>query len=106
MTNDQKPQITVPDGTPPSELEVVDEIQGDGPEATAGMQVNVDYVGVSWSSGAEFDASWNRGQLFSFGLGAGMVIKGWDDGVAGMAFIETTVKSSASEQKWVKFPEI
>ncbi|MFT7601470.1 MAG: peptidylprolyl isomerase [Acidimicrobiales bacterium] len=84
MSNDQKPQITVPDSPPPGELELVDEIVGDGPEATAGVQVNVDYVGVSWSTGAEFDASWNRGDVFSFGLGAGQVIAGWDEGVAGM----------------------
>ena len=84
MSNDQKPQITVPDGAAPGELELVDEIVGDGPEATAGVQVNVDYVGVAWSTGAEFDASWNRGQLFSFGLGASQVIQGWDEGVAGM----------------------
>ena len=42
------------------------------------------YVGVSWSSGAQFDASWDRGQTFQFTLGAGMVIRGWDEGVAGM----------------------
>jgi peptidylprolyl isomerase len=84
VSNDQKPQITVPDSPPPGELELVDEIVGDGPEATAGVQVNVDYVGVSWSTGAEFDASWNRGDVFSFGLGAGQVIAGWDEGVAGM----------------------
>ncbi len=61
-----------------------DLVVGTGPEATNGVQVNVDYVGVSWSSGAEFDASWNRGDVFSFGLGAGMVISGWDQGVSGM----------------------
>ena len=48
------------------------------------MQVHVDYVGVSWSTGQEFDASWNRGDPLSFTLGAGQVIQGWDQGVAGM----------------------
>lgn len=84
MSTDQKPEITVPTGDAPSELELHDEVVGDGPEASAGMQVNVDYVGVSWSSGQEFDASWNRNQVFSFGLGQQQVIAGWDEGVAGM----------------------
>ncbi len=42
------------------------------------------YVGHSWSTQRQFDASWDRGQPFSFELGAGMVIRGWDQGVAGM----------------------
>ena len=79
-----KPVIVVPQGLPPGELEVEDLIVGDGTEATAGMQVTVDYAGVSWSSGREFDASWNRNDTFSFGLGAGQVIPGWDHGVQGM----------------------
>ncbi len=74
----------MPDGPPPSELVIEDLVVGDGPEATAGVQVNVDYVGVSWSTGTEFDASWNRGDIFSFGLGASQVIGGWDQGVQGM----------------------
>jgi peptidylprolyl isomerase len=84
VTTDEKPQITVPDGEPPTELETHDEVVGDGAEAASGVQVNVDYVGVSWSTGQEFDASWNRGDLLSFGLGIGQVIAGWDQGVAGM----------------------
>jgi len=79
-----KPTITVPGGEPPTELVIEDLVIGDGPEAASGATVNVDYCGVSWSTGAEFDASWNRGTVFSFGLGAGMVIPGWDQGVAGM----------------------
>lgn len=79
-----KPEITVPDGGPPAELVIEDLVVGDGPEATAGMQVNVDYVGVSWSTGNEFDASWNRGEPLAFGLGVGQVIAGWDQGVQGM----------------------
>lgn len=61
-----------------------DLVEGDGVEATPGTMVTVDYVGVAWSTGREFDASWNRGDTFSFGLGAGQVISGWDQGVAGM----------------------
>ncbi|MBT6443660.1 MAG: FKBP-type peptidyl-prolyl cis-trans isomerase, partial [Acidimicrobiaceae bacterium] len=79
-----KPIIEVPAGDPPAELVMEDLVVGDGPEAAAGAIVNVDYVGVSWSTGAEFDASWNRGDVFSFALGGGMVIQGWDQGVAGM----------------------
>jgi len=80
----QKPEIAVPAGDPPADLVIEDLAVGDGPEAVAGVQVNVDYVGVSWSTGAEFDASWNRGDVFAFALGGGMVIPGWDQGVAGM----------------------
>ena len=80
----RKPDVTIPDGPPPAELVIDDLVVGDGVEATAGMQVNVDYVGVSWSTKAEFDASWNRNDTFSFGLGSGQVIQGWDQGVQGM----------------------
>ncbi len=81
---DSKPQISVPDGSPPTELVIEDLVVGDGSEAGAGMQVTVDYAGVSWSTGEEFDASWNRNDTFAFGLGAGQVIGGWDQGVQGM----------------------
>ena len=80
----EKPEITVPAGDPPAQLVVEDLVVGDGPEPAPGANVNVDYVGVSWSTGQEFDASWNRGQPFTFRLGAGQVITGWDRGVAGM----------------------
>ena len=80
----RKPDVTIPDGPPPAELVIDDLVVGDGMEATAGMQVTVDYVGVSWSTKAEFDASRNRNDTFSFGLGAGQVIQGWDQGVQGM----------------------
>ncbi|MEM7095461.1 MAG: FKBP-type peptidyl-prolyl cis-trans isomerase [Actinomycetota bacterium] len=79
-----KPTIDVPAGDPPADLVIEDLVVGDGAEAQAGATVNVDYVGVSWSTGAEFDASWNRNDVFSFPLGAGMVISGWDQGVQGM----------------------
>lgn len=79
-----KPDVTVPDAAPPADLVVTDEIVGDGAEAVAGDQVSVHYVGVSWSTGDQFDASWDRMESFTFGLGAGQVIQGWDAGVAGM----------------------
>ena len=68
----------------PAELEIVDEVVGDGAEATVGSRVVVHYVGVAWSTGREFDASWNRGDTFDFRLGAREVIEGWDRGVKGM----------------------
>ncbi|HET7127497.1 MAG TPA: FKBP-type peptidyl-prolyl cis-trans isomerase, partial [Gaiellaceae bacterium] len=73
-----------PDGDIPFELGVDDLTVGDGAEATAGAKVSVHYVGVSFLTGEEFDASWNRGQPFEFRLGKGQVIPGWDQGVAGM----------------------
>ncbi len=84
MDTTERPTITVPEGDAPADLQLEDHVIGDGQEATAGVQANVDYVGVSWSTGAEFDASWNRGQPLSFTIGAGQVISGWDQGVAGM----------------------
>lgn len=80
----ERPTVTIPGGSPPDALEIEDVVVGSGTEANPGMQVSVDYVGSSWSTGTEFDASWNRGSTFEFGLGAGMVIAGWDRGVAGM----------------------
>lgn len=84
MDTFERPTISVPDGDAPADLVLEDHVVGDGAEATAGTQVHVDYVGVSWSTGKEFDASWNRGDPLTFTLGAGQVIKGWDEGVAGM----------------------
>jgi peptidylprolyl isomerase len=79
-----KPDVSIPSEPPPADLQVDDLTVGDGPEATSGSTVEVHYVGVSWSSGDQFDASWDRGDTFSFRLGAGQVISGWDQGVAGM----------------------
>jgi peptidylprolyl isomerase len=81
---DAKPEIEVPDGPAPKELETRDLIEGDGPEAEEGDVVSVDYVGVLYDGGEQFDASWDRGAPFEFQLGAGQVIAGWDEGVAGM----------------------
>lgn len=79
-----KPQVTVRDGAPPKNLEETDLIEGTGAEAKSGDKVTVQYVGVGYKSGKEFDASWNRGEPFSFTLGANEVIPGWDQGVEGM----------------------
>jgi len=79
-----KPTVTIPDGSPPANLQSEDLTTGTGAEATTGKTVDVHYVGVSWSTKQQFDASWDRGSTFSFPLGAGRVITGWDQGVAGM----------------------
>ncbi len=80
----ERPQVDPGEGAPPADLVVEDVTVGDGPEAQPGQVATVHYVGVSFSTGKEFDASWNRGQPFSFPLGGGQVIAGWDRGVAGM----------------------
>jgi peptidylprolyl isomerase len=81
----EKPTVEVPSDQPPSyQLELDDITVGDGDEAQSGNIVEVHYVGVSWSTGKQFDASWDRGDTFKFGLGKGQVIAGWDQGVAGM----------------------
>lgn len=80
----QKPTVEVPAEDPPSELRIIDVVEGDGDEAVDGSTVLVHYVGVNWSNGLQFDASWDRGQPFDFELGRGMVIQGWDEGVLGM----------------------
>ena len=79
-----KPEIEFFDPEPPTDLVVTDITEGDGAEATSGSTVEVHYVGVTHSTGEEFDASYNRGQPLSFRLGVGQVISGWDQGVTGM----------------------
>lgn len=79
-----KPSVSVPVGNPPSELVIDDLVVGTGDEAVKGKNVDVHYVGVAWSNGKQFDASWDRRETFEFRLGAGQVIQGWDEGVAGM----------------------
>ncbi len=79
-----KPKVTVPEGPAPAELQIEDIEPGTGPAATAGSQISVNYVGVNYSNGEEFDSSFNTGAPFDFQLGAGMVIPGWDQGLEGM----------------------
>ena len=78
-----KPKVSVPSKAPTA-LEKTDLIVGTGAEAVAGKKISVQYVGVSQKTKKQFDASWDRGETFSFRLGAGQVIGGWDQGVAGM----------------------
>lgn len=79
-----KPEIDFPEGEPPTDLVIKDIWEGDGAVAKAGDSVKVHYVGVAFSTGEEFDASWNRGNPLGFTLGAGQVIAGWDQGIQGM----------------------
>jgi peptidylprolyl isomerase len=85
MAEPQKPEVPVrSDQAPSYQLELEDISVGDGDEAVSGRVVEVHYVGVSWKTGEQFDASWDRGDTFKFALGKGQVISGWDQGVAGM----------------------
>ena len=80
-----KPEVPAPQGDPPSELVIRDIVPGKGAKAKAGDEMSMQYVGNSWSTGQQFDASWDRGaQPFTFQLGAGMVIPGWDQGLVGL----------------------
>jgi peptidylprolyl isomerase len=79
-----KPEILRPTGSPPRRLEKEDIVKGKGRAARAGDNVVVHYVGVNFSNGEEFDASWDVGQPFPFPLGGGQVIEGWDRGIVGM----------------------
>lgn len=79
-----KPQVKKQQGAPPTELVTNDLEEGSGPAAKAGDEVSVQYVGVNYKSGKEFDASWSRGEPFTFALGSGMVIPGWEEGIEGM----------------------
>ncbi|QIQ05622.1 FKBP-type peptidyl-prolyl cis-trans isomerase [Streptomyces liangshanensis] len=80
----EKPEVDFPGGEPPVELDIKEIWEGDGEVAKAGDTVSVHYVGVAFSTGEEFDSSWNRGTPLKFQLGVGQVIKGWDQGVQGM----------------------
>jgi peptidylprolyl isomerase len=79
-----KPEVDFPGGEPPADLEITDIWEGGGKVAGPGDTVQVHYVGVAFSTGEEFDASWNRGEPLEFRLGLGHVIAGWDQGVQGM----------------------
>ena len=79
-----RPEVEVPDGEPPTALEIDDITEGSGAEAQTGDTVSMQYVGVNYSNGEEFDASWDRGEPYTFELGSGSVIPGWDEGIPGM----------------------
>jgi peptidylprolyl isomerase len=76
--------VEVPEGPAPTRLVIEDQVVGDGAEATPGSHIAAHYVGVSHTTGRQFDASWDRGVPLEFQLGTGRVIQGWDDGITGM----------------------
>lgn len=80
----KKPKVAKPTGSPPEKLVVEDLVEGKGAAVKAGDQLRVNYVGVSFKNGKEFDSSFDAGQPFEFQLGASMVIPGWDQGLEGM----------------------
>jgi peptidylprolyl isomerase len=79
-----KPKVAKGEGPAPKRLEKKDLVVGKGRAVKDGDAISVQYVGVLYKNGKQFDASWNRGQPFDFTLGAGEVIPGWDQGVGGM----------------------
>lgn len=79
-----KPEVDFPGDTPPADLLIEDITEGDGVEVAAGDTIEAHYVGVAWSTGEEFDSSWNRGEPLRFQIGVGQVIAGWDEGIVGM----------------------
>jgi|SRR5687767_9651921 peptidylprolyl isomerase len=79
-----KPEVEIPEGNPPEELVIEDLEEGEGDEAQAGDQLTVDYVGVLYDGGDEFDESFSNPEPFQFVLGQGGVIPGWDEGLEGM----------------------
>ena len=80
----EAPTVAKPKGDPPTKLIIKDTKKGTGATAKAGDTVTVQYYGLNWSNGEKFDASWDRSEPFTFELGTGGVIAGWDEGVAGM----------------------
>jgi len=79
-----KPKVEIPEGEPPTKLVTEEIVEGEGAEAKKGDEVTVQYVGVGFESEEEFDSSWDRGEPFTFTLGANSVIPGWEQGVEGM----------------------
>lgn len=79
-----KPKVTPPKGAPPKQLVTNDLEEGSGAEAKAGDEITVQYVGVNFKNGKEFDSSWSRSEPFTFTLGEGFVIPGWEEGFEGM----------------------
>jgi FKBP-type peptidyl-prolyl cis-trans isomerase len=80
----QKPVVAVPKGPPPAKLVIKDLVPGSGQAASTGQSITVNYVGVLYKGGKEFDSSWKTGKPFTTPLSTGSVISGWVQGVAGM----------------------
>lgn len=98
--NGGKPASVTPGGSAPLSLEITDLIEGDGDAAAPGDLLVMHYVGVLHADGSEFDSSWDRGQTFSFPLGQGRVIQGWDEGIVGMQEGGRRILSIPAEQAY------
>jgi peptidylprolyl isomerase len=83
-TAPEKPDVTIPEGPPPTELQTTDLTVGDGAEATPGSAIEVHYVGKAVSNGEEFDSSYDRPEAFSFTIGDPNIVPGWTQGIVGM----------------------
>ena len=79
---DEKPRVSLPGGDPPADLVIHDVVEGEGEAVSPGGSVNAHYVGIGWTSGQQFDASWDRGTPLRFPLDR--VIAGWQEGIPGM----------------------
>jgi peptidylprolyl isomerase len=79
-----KPTVLVPDRDAPDELVITDIVEGEGTAIGEGDFAIMQYVGITYSTGEQFDASWDRGSSFNFVIGEGNVIEGWDEGIPGM----------------------
>jgi len=79
-----KPEVEVPSEAPPEELVIEDIVEGDGATAETGDTLTVQYVGVDYETGEEFDASWDQPEPFPFQLGVDAIIDGWQEGLVGM----------------------
>lgn len=98
--NGGKPIVQAPEGPIPTALEVEDVVVGEGQEVAEGDFLVMHYVGVRHSDGGQFDASWDRGETFSFIIGGGQVIQGWDEGIVGMREGGRRVLSIPPEQAY------
>lgn len=78
-----KPSITLPAGNPPGQLVIQPLITGKGTKVAKGQQITVQYTGIIWPGGKQFDSSWDKGAPATFGIGVGQVIAGWDEGLVG-----------------------
>ena len=96
----EKPQIDKPEGDIPFDLGIEEIVVGDGDEAVSGSKVAVHYVGVSFSTGDEFDASWNRGEAFKFKLGAGNVIPGTAQVSRDAVMVSTCIACARYTRSW------
>jgi FKBP-type peptidyl-prolyl cis-trans isomerase len=84
LSNKTEPKVSVPEGAPPKKLVVREIEKGDGAVAKNGDEVGIQYVGVIYKTGKQFDSSWQRNELFTFTLGDESTVPGFEEGIEGM----------------------